>query len=58
VDVFDVYRGTGIEAGKKSVAIEITLQPRDQTLTDEQIDAVGAKVVAAVAKATGGVLRG
>jgi phenylalanyl-tRNA synthetase beta chain len=58
VDVFDVYRGTGIEAGKKSVAIEITLQPRDQTLTDEQIDAVGEKVVAAVAKATGGVLRG
>jgi len=58
VDVFDVYRGTGIEPGRKSIAIEITLQPRDQTLTDEQIDAVGEKVVAAVAKATGGVLRG
>lgn len=58
VDVFDIYRGAGIEAGRKSIAIEITLQPRDQTLTDEQIDAVGAKVVAAVAKATGGVLRG
>ncbi|MEW5422299.1 phenylalanine--tRNA ligase subunit beta [Amorphus sp. 3PC139-8] len=58
VDVFDVYRGTGIENGKKSVAIEITLQPRDHTLTDEEIDAVGEKVVAAVSKATGGILRG
>ncbi|WP_018699056.1 phenylalanine--tRNA ligase subunit beta [Amorphus coralli] len=58
VDVFDVYRGTGIEPGKKSVAIEVTLQPRQQTLTDEEIDKVGEKVVAAVAKATGGTLRG
>jgi len=58
VDVFDVYRGTGIEPGKKSVAIEVTLQPRQQTLTDEEIDKVGEKVVAAVAKVTGGTLRG
>ncbi|MDQ0317068.1 phenylalanine--tRNA ligase subunit beta [Amorphus orientalis] len=58
VDVFDVYRGKGIEDGKKSVAIEVTLQPRDRTLTDEEIDAVAEKVVAAVSKATGGVLRG
>lgn len=58
VDVFDVYRGTGIEDGRKSVAIEVTLQPRERTLTDEEIDAVADKVVAAVAKATGGILRG
>jgi len=44
--------------GKKSLAIEVTLQPRDKTLTDQEIDAVAEKIVAAVAKATGGELRG
>jgi phenylalanyl-tRNA synthetase beta chain len=56
--VFDIYEGTGIEPGSKSVAIEVTLQPRSQTLTDKEIDAVSEKVVAAVVKATGGELRG
>lgn len=56
--VFDIYEGKGIEDGKKSVAIEITLQPRNQTMTDKDIDAVSEKVVAAVAKATKGELRG
>ena len=45
-------------AGKKSLAIEVTLQPRDKTMTDEEIDGVAAKIVAGVEKATGGVLRG
>jgi phenylalanyl-tRNA synthetase beta chain len=58
VNVFDVYEGKGIEDGKKSVAIEVTLQPREKTLTDEEIDAVSAKIVAEVSKRTGGVLRG
>jgi phenylalanyl-tRNA synthetase beta chain len=58
VTVFDVYEGSGIEAGKKSVAIAVTIQPRDKTMTDAEIDAVGAKIVAEVAKRTGGVLRG
>ncbi len=57
-EIFDVYEGTGIEDGKKSVAIAVTLQPTDKTLTDEEIDAVGEKIVANVAKQTGGVLRG
>jgi phenylalanyl-tRNA synthetase beta chain len=57
VTVFDVYEGSGIEPGKKSVAIAVTLQPRERTMTDEEIDAVGAKIVAEVAKRTGGVLR-
>jgi phenylalanyl-tRNA synthetase beta chain len=52
-----VYEGQGIEPGKKSVAIAVTLQPRERTMTDEEIDAVGAKVVAEVAKRTGGALR-
>lgn len=58
VTVFDVYEGKGIDADKKSVAIAVRLQPRDKTLTDQEIDAVAAKVVAEVAKRTGGSLRG
>ena len=57
VELFDLYAGKGIEPGKKSLAISVTLQPRQKTLTDAEIEAVGAKVVAQVAKATGGVLR-
>lgn len=58
VTVFDVFTGTHVGAGRKSVAIEVTLQPREKTLTDEEIEAVGGKIVAAVEKATGGTLRG
>lgn len=58
VSLFDVYRGKGVDEGKKSLAIEVTLQPRDKTLGDADIDAVSKKIVAAVAKATGGSLRG
>lgn len=58
VTVFDVYEGKGIDAGKKSIAIAVTLQPREKTLTDQEIEAVAAKIVAEVAKKTGGVLRG
>src|SRR5215470_7924681 len=57
VAVFDVYEGKGIEPGKKSIAIAVTLQPRDKTMTDQEIEAVAAKVVAEVGKRTGGVLR-
>ncbi|NVN88390.1 MAG: phenylalanine--tRNA ligase subunit beta [Rhodopseudomonas sp.] len=58
VSVFDVYEGKGIDDGKKSVAIAVTIQPREKTLTDQEIDAVGAKIVAEVTKKTGGALRG
>jgi phenylalanyl-tRNA synthetase beta chain len=58
VTVFDVYEGKGIDDGKKSVAIAVTIQPREKTLTDQEIDAVAAKIVAEVTKKTGGVLRG
>ena len=56
--MFDVFNGQGVPEGKKSLAIEVTLQPRDKTLTDAEIEAVAAKIVAAVTKATGGELRG
>ncbi len=57
VDVFDVFEGAGVGDGKKSVAIAVNLQPQEKTLTDEEIDRISAGVVAAVVKATGGVLR-
>ena len=57
VTVFDVYEGAGIEAGKKSIAIAVTIQPREKTMTDAEIDALAAKIVAEVGKRTGGVLR-
>ena len=57
VDVFDVYEGKGVPEGKKSLAVAVRLQPREKTLTDAEIDALAQKIVAAVAKATGGVLR-
>jgi phenylalanyl-tRNA synthetase beta chain len=58
VDVFDVYEGTGIDPDKKSVAIAVTLQPTEKTLTDAEIEAVSARIVGEVAKKTGAVLRG
>lgn len=57
VSVFDVFRGAALGEGRKSVAIEVTLQPQGQTMTDEQIDGVAKSIVAAVAKATGATLR-
>ena len=57
VGIFDLFEGKGVADGKKSVAIRVTLQPVEKTLTDEEIDKVSASVVAAVGKATGGTLR-
>lgn len=57
-EVFDLYEGKGVEEGKKSLAIAVTLQPTERTLTDAEIEAVAAKVVEAVSKATGASLRG
>ncbi|MBK19041.1 MAG: phenylalanine--tRNA ligase subunit beta [Rhodospirillaceae bacterium] len=58
VELFDVYRGKGVEEGNKSVALAVTLQPTEATMTEEEIDAVADKIVANVTKQTGGVLRG
>jgi phenylalanyl-tRNA synthetase beta chain len=54
--VFDVYEGPGVPDGAKSIALEVAVQPRDKTLTEAEIEALSAKVVAAVEKA-GGKLR-
>jgi phenylalanyl-tRNA synthetase beta chain len=58
IAVFDVYEGAGIDPDKKSIAVAVTLQPREKTLTDQEIDAVSERIVAEVGKRTGGVLRG
>ena len=57
VRVFDAFEGGAVGEGRKSLAIAVRLQPMDRTLTEAEIAAVGEKVVAKVAKATGGTLR-
>jgi phenylalanyl-tRNA synthetase beta chain len=55
--VFDLYAGKGVPEGKKSIAIAVTLQPVERTLTDAEIEAVSTRIVVQVAKATGAQLR-
>jgi phenylalanyl-tRNA synthetase beta chain len=55
--VFDVYEGKGVAEGMKSVAVEVTIQPKERTLADADIEALSAKVIAAAAKAAGASLR-
>lgn len=50
VSVFDLYRGVGIPEGKKSLAFEVTLQPKEKTLTDADIDSLSGKIIAAATK--------
>jgi phenylalanyl-tRNA synthetase beta chain len=57
VGVFDEYRGKGVAEGAKSIAIHVTLQPRERTLTEAEIDAAISKIVAEVSKRTGATLR-
>jgi phenylalanyl-tRNA synthetase beta chain len=58
VSLFDLFEGGAMGEGRKSLAIEVTMQPTEKTLTDEEIDAVSKKIIAAIEKATGGSLRG
>ncbi|GAA4771708.1 phenylalanine--tRNA ligase subunit beta [Stakelama sediminis] len=48
--LFDVFTGAGVEEGKKSLAIEVTLQPGDKSFTDEELKAIADKVVKAAEK--------
>ncbi|HVI50687.1 MAG TPA: phenylalanine--tRNA ligase subunit beta [Candidatus Sulfotelmatobacter sp.] len=58
VAVFDLYEGPHVGEDKKSLALQVTLQPVEKTFTDAEIEALTTKVVEAVTKATGAVLRG
>jgi phenylalanyl-tRNA synthetase beta chain len=57
VEIFDIYVGKGIELGKKSVAIAVTLQPKAATLTDAEIEGIGKKIIDVVTQKTGATLR-
>ena len=57
VSVFDVFEGAALGAEKKSIAIEVSIQPTEKTLTDEDFEALARRIVDNVAKQTGGVLR-
>ena len=57
VTVFDLFESEALGADRKSLAIEVTLQPTEKTLTDDEIEAVGKRIVAEVTRATGGTLR-
>jgi phenylalanyl-tRNA synthetase beta chain len=57
VSVFDLFESEALGPDKKSLAIEVTLQPTVRTLTEAEIDATAEKIVGEVSKATGGTLR-
>ena len=58
VSLFDVYQGKGVPEGKKSLAVEVSIQPNDKTLTDADIEKLSNSIIAQVEKSTGGALRG
>ncbi|UTW58913.1 phenylalanine--tRNA ligase subunit beta [Kordiimonas sp. SCSIO 12603] len=58
VNVFDVYEGKGVPEGQKSIAISTLLEPKNETFSDKDIEAISAKVVAAAEKAVSATLRG
>ena len=58
VSVFDQFEGASLGAGKKSLAIEVVIQPREAPLKDDAIDAIAKKVIAEVKRVTGGEVRG
>ena len=58
VEIFDIYTGKGIEPGKKSVAIAVTIQPKDHTLTEAEIEGLSQRIVTTVTQKTGAALRG
>ncbi|UVK39458.1 phenylalanine--tRNA ligase subunit beta [Mesorhizobium sp. AR10] len=58
VSVFDIFEGASLGEGKKSIAIEVSIQPVEKTLTDEDFEALAKRIIENVGKQTGGVLRG
>lgn len=58
VEIFDIYKGKGVEDGKKSVAINVIIQPKDKTLSDAEIESISKKIVEAVTSKCGASLRG
>ena len=57
VKIFDVYQGENITSGKKSIAFNVTLEPKDKTLSEKDIDQVSKKIISIVQETTGATLR-
>jgi phenylalanyl-tRNA synthetase beta chain len=57
VKIFDVYQGDNIVSGKKSIAFNVTLEPKDKTLNDKDIDQISKKIISVVQETTGATLR-
>jgi len=57
VKIFDVYQGDNITSGKKSIAFNVILEPKDKTLSEKDIDQVSNKIISTVQKTTGASLR-
>jgi phenylalanyl-tRNA synthetase beta chain len=57
VQVFDQYQGDKLPKGKKSLALNVRIEPKEKTLTEPEIAEWSKQIVDAITKATGGVLR-
>ena len=57
VKIFDVYQGENIGDGKKSIAFNVILEPKDKTLSDADIEQISKKIISAVQESTGAILR-
>ena len=57
VKIFDIYQGKNISDGKKSIAFNVTLEPKDKTLGDNDIDQISKKIISTVQESTGAILR-
>ena len=57
VKIFDVYQGDNIDSGKKSIAFNVTIQPKDKTLSEKDIDQISKKIISIVQEVTGATLR-
>ncbi|HJO77601.1 MAG TPA: phenylalanine--tRNA ligase subunit beta [Pelagibacteraceae bacterium] len=57
VKIFDIYQGDNIDTGKKSIAFSVTLEPKDKTLSENDIEQISKKIISEVQISTGAILR-
>jgi len=57
VKIFDIYHGDNISSGKKSIAFNVTLEPKDKTLSENDIEQVSKKIISKIQESTGATLR-
>ncbi len=57
VKIFDVYQGENIDVGKKSIAFNVIIEPKNKTLSDNDIEEITKKIILTVEKNTGATLR-